>query len=148
MILICIPSYYPSTLVWFWCSIAGNKYWSGLLQDYYGPRAAVYFKFLIQSLEKGDGFQLREWRREWIKLTNNWQSSRNVFPTKSMGNTLDISRWLYNKYLKDPESLDHSEWMENGNAETTQYEHKLTHKKWEWHSWFLIIEFVFPTMVY
>ncbi|KAL8529767.1 hypothetical protein ACS0TY_006994 [Phlomoides rotata] len=86
----------------------GNKYWSGLLQDYYGPRAGVYFKFLIQSLEKGDGFQLREWRREWVKLTNNWQSSCNVFPTKSTGNALNVSRWLYDKYLKDPNSLDHS----------------------------------------
>ncbi|KAL0364609.1 UNVERIFIED_CONTAM: Alpha-N-acetylglucosaminidase [Sesamum angustifolium] len=47
----------------------GNKYWSGLLRDYYGPRAAIYFKFLIQSLERGDGFRLREWRKEWIKLT-------------------------------------------------------------------------------
>ncbi|XP_022885234.1 alpha-N-acetylglucosaminidase-like isoform X1 [Olea europaea var. sylvestris] len=78
----------------------GNKYWSGLLRDYYGPRAAVYFKFLIQSLEKGDSFRLKEWRREWIKLTNDWQSSRNVFAVQSKGNALNISRWLFEKYLK------------------------------------------------
>ncbi|KAF8399341.1 hypothetical protein HHK36_015206 [Tetracentron sinense] len=56
----------------------GNKYWSGLLRDYYGPRAAIYFRYLMESLEKGDGFQLKGWRREWIKLTNDWQSSRKV----------------------------------------------------------------------
>lgn len=84
----------------------GNKYWSGLLRDYYGPRAAIYFKFLIESLEKGDGFHLQQWRREWIKLTNNWQSSRNIFPVKSTGNALNVSRWLYKKYLEVPSFND------------------------------------------
>ncbi|KAK1293341.1 hypothetical protein QJS10_CPB17g00626 [Acorus calamus] len=34
----------------------GNKYWSGLLKDYYGPRAAIYFQYLIDSMEKGGIF--------------------------------------------------------------------------------------------
>uniref|UniRef100_A0A5B7BGJ5 Alpha-N-acetylglucosaminidase n=1 Tax=Davidia involucrata TaxID=16924 RepID=A0A5B7BGJ5_DAVIN len=85
----------------------GNKYWSGLLRDYYGPRAAIYFKFLIESLEKGDGFRLKDWRRQWIKLTNDWQNSRNVFPVESSGDAVNTSRWLYDKYLRDPETYDH-----------------------------------------
>ncbi|OAY30937.1 alpha-N-acetylglucosaminidase [Manihot esculenta] len=84
----------------------GNKYWSGLLIDYYGPRAAIYFKYLISSLENGHGFPLKEWRREWIKLTNNWQKSRNNFPVESNGNPLIISRWLYEKYLHSPDTYD------------------------------------------
>ncbi|MBA0633965.1 hypothetical protein Godav_029879 [Gossypium davidsonii] len=78
----------------------GNKYWSGLLRDYYGPRAAIYFKILIESVENGEDFKLHKWRREWIKLTNNWQSSRKLFPVKSSGNAVSISRSLYNKYLR------------------------------------------------
>lgn len=85
----------------------GNKYWSGLLKDYYGPRAAIYFNFLAQSLENGHGFQLKAWRREWIKLTNNWQKSRKIFPVESNGNALNISRWLYHKYLGNPDAYDH-----------------------------------------
>uniref|UniRef100_A0A3Q7GFN7 Alpha-N-acetylglucosaminidase C-terminal domain-containing protein n=1 Tax=Solanum lycopersicum TaxID=4081 RepID=A0A3Q7GFN7_SOLLC len=85
----------------------GNKYWSGLLRDYYGPRAAIYFKYLIESLEEGKGFNLKAWRREWIKLTNSWQSSRNVFPIKSRGNALNVSQWLFQKYLQDLGSHDH-----------------------------------------
>ncbi|XP_024031957.1 alpha-N-acetylglucosaminidase [Morus notabilis] len=81
----------------------GNKYWSGLLRDYYRPRAEIYFKFLIKSLEEGDDFQLKGWRREWIKLTNDWQRSRNAFPIKGAGNALNISKWLYNKYLQNVE---------------------------------------------
>lgn len=84
----------------------GNKYWSGLLRNYYGPRAAIYFKFLKESLEKGDGFRLIHWRREWIKLTNDWQNSRHVFPLASSGDALNVSRWLYQKYLLDPPVAD------------------------------------------
>ncbi|XVE57074.1 hypothetical protein DITRI_Ditri04bG0062700 [Diplodiscus trichospermus] len=78
----------------------GNKYWSGLLRDYYGPRAAIYFKLLIEGLEKGEDFELKKWRREWIKLTNNWQNSRTLFPVASNGNALSVSRSLYYKYLR------------------------------------------------
>ncbi|KAK3030070.1 hypothetical protein RJ639_037618 [Escallonia herrerae] len=85
----------------------GNKYWSGLLRDYYGPRAAIYFKFLRESLEKGDGFGLINWRREWIKLTNDWQNGRNAYPVQSTGSALNISRWLYNKYLQDASTYNH-----------------------------------------
>lgn len=78
---------------------AGNKYWSGLLRDYYGPRAAIYFNCLTKSLEEGGEFGLKDWRREWIKLTNDWQNSRKTFPVKSTGNALNTSRWLFDKYL-------------------------------------------------
>ncbi|XP_061369642.1 alpha-N-acetylglucosaminidase-like [Gastrolobium bilobum] len=77
----------------------GNKYWTGLLHDYYGPRAAIYFKYLRESLESGEDFKLKEWRRDWIKLTNDWQSRRNIFPLESRGDALNTSRWLFNKYL-------------------------------------------------
>ncbi|KAM7274722.1 hypothetical protein ACFE04_016588 [Oxalis oulophora] len=85
----------------------GNKYWSGLLRDYYGPRAAIYFRLLIESLENGHDFDLKKWRREWIKLTNDWQNSRSVYPVKSVGDALNISRWLYNKYLGSSELRFH-----------------------------------------
>lgn len=84
----------------------GNKYWSGLLGDYYGPRAAIYFKFLKESSENGYRFQLSNWRREWIKLTNDWQSRRKIYPVESNGDALDTSRWLYYKYLQILESCD------------------------------------------
>ncbi|WVZ87458.1 hypothetical protein U9M48_034093 [Paspalum notatum var. saurae] len=82
-----------------------NKYWSGLLRDYYGPRAAIYFKHLLLSMEKNVPFALEEWRREWISLTNNWQSDRKVFPTTATGDALNISRSLYMKYLRNTDLL-------------------------------------------
>ncbi|KAK9107947.1 hypothetical protein Syun_023958 [Stephania yunnanensis] len=85
----------------------GNKYWSGLLSDYYCPRAAIYFKYLIESLEKGHRFPLKNWRRDWIKLTNDWQKSRSIFTSISEGDALKTSRWLYTKYLQNRSSYDH-----------------------------------------
>lgn len=82
----------------------GNKYWSGLLVDYYGPRAAIYFKYLLESMVRGESFPLEDWRKEWIALTNKWQSSRKVFPVKGSGDALNTSRWLFNKYLKSDSS--------------------------------------------
>ncbi|CAL1367819.1 unnamed protein product [Linum trigynum] len=79
----------------------GNKYWSGLLRDYYGPRAAIYFKYLLESLENEHSFRLKDWRREWIKLTNEWQNSRGKFPVGSNGDAVYLSRRLYEKYLKN-----------------------------------------------
>ena len=87
---------------------AGNKYWSGLLRDYYGPRAGIYFKLLIKSLKEGTDFPLKDWRREWIKLTNDWQSNRNVFPVKAAGDAVNTSRWIFNKYLQSPDNVQSS----------------------------------------
>ncbi|XP_062226954.1 alpha-N-acetylglucosaminidase-like [Phragmites australis] len=83
-----------------------NKYWSGLLRGYYGPRAAIYFKHLLLSMDKNEPFALEDWRREWISLTNNWQSDRKLFPTTPTGDALNISRSLYMKYLRSPNLLE------------------------------------------
>lgn len=82
----------------------GNKYWSGLLVDYYKPRAEIYFKYLLESMEKGEEFALEDWRREWISLTNNWQNSRKSYSVKASGDALNISQYLYVKYLQSSDS--------------------------------------------
>ncbi|KAL9659013.1 hypothetical protein QQ045_018609 [Rhodiola kirilowii] len=79
----------------------GNKYRSGLLRDYYGPGAVIYFKYLIEILSTGNNFRLTDWRRECIKLTNDWQSGRNLYSIKSFGSALKTSWWLYDKYLRN-----------------------------------------------
>ncbi|KAL6013392.1 hypothetical protein ACLOJK_003890 [Asimina triloba] len=81
-----------------------NKYWSGLLHDYYIPRAAIYFRFMLESVKKGQAFPLEMWRREWIKLTNEWQNSRKLFPVTATGDALNISQWLYDKYLSNADA--------------------------------------------
>ncbi|KAJ3698239.1 hypothetical protein LUZ61_001944 [Rhynchospora tenuis] len=89
----------------------GNKYWSGLLRDYYGPRAKIYFECLSSSMQTGKPFSLQDWRRDWISLTNSWQKSREVYPVQASGDTYSISQWIFDKYLSRTGSYlqyDHS----------------------------------------
>ncbi|KAJ3683836.1 hypothetical protein LUZ60_014063 [Juncus effusus] len=76
-----------------------NKFWSGLMKDYYLPRASVYFNYLSQSLKENKGFKLEEWRKDWISYSNNWQSDTKNYPVKAVGDSIAISKSLFKKYL-------------------------------------------------
>ncbi|XP_044490579.1 alpha-N-acetylglucosaminidase isoform X2 [Mangifera indica] len=76
-----------------------NKFWSGLLEDYYLPRATTYFGYLWKSLRDNEDFKLEEWRKEWISFSTNWQAGTNLYPVKAKGDPLSISRSLYGKYF-------------------------------------------------
>ncbi|KAF3437335.1 hypothetical protein FNV43_RR20088 [Rhamnella rubrinervis] len=76
-----------------------NKFWSGLLESYYLPRASTYFESLSKSLKANESFKLEEWRKEWIKFSNNWQAGTEIYPVKAKGDALAISKLLYKKYF-------------------------------------------------
>lgn len=78
-----------------------NKYWSGLLRNYYFPRASIYFDILLESLETSKAFPLDRWRRDWIMFSNKWQEGTDLYPVKAEGNTLEISQALFQKYFED-----------------------------------------------
>ncbi|WKA02337.1 hypothetical protein VitviT2T_020539 [Vitis vinifera] len=76
-----------------------NKFWSGLLENYYLPRASMYFSYLAKALTENKNFKLEEWRREWISYSNKWQAGKELYPVRAKGDTLAISRALYEKYF-------------------------------------------------
>ncbi|KAH7570634.1 hypothetical protein ACOSP7_018941 [Xanthoceras sorbifolium] len=76
-----------------------NKFWSGLLEDYYLPRALTYFSHLSNSLRDNEKFKLEEWRKEWISFSNNWQAATDLYTVKATGDALAISKALYGKYF-------------------------------------------------
>ncbi|CAJ1958891.1 unnamed protein product [Sphenostylis stenocarpa] len=76
-----------------------NKFWSGLLESYYLPRASTYFSNLLESLRQNKKFKLIEWRKQWISLSNKWQEGNEVYPVKAKGDALAISQALYQKYF-------------------------------------------------
>uniref|UniRef100_A0A1D1ZA06 Alpha-N-acetylglucosaminidase n=1 Tax=Anthurium amnicola TaxID=1678845 RepID=A0A1D1ZA06_9ARAE len=77
-----------------------NKYWSGLLNSYYLPRASTYFSYLLKSLRQDKPFPLDMWRREWISYSNKWQAGEEIHPTKATGNAHTIAKGLVTKYLR------------------------------------------------
>lgn len=68
----------------------------------------LYISSSWQKVQRrGHDFQLKDWRKEWIKLTNDWRRSRKPFPVASTGNALETSRWLYNQYLRSPDTKNY-----------------------------------------
>lgn len=76
-----------------------NKFWSGLLEKYYLPRASSYFSHLSNSLRGNKKFKIEEWRKEWIEFSNRWQGDTELYPVKAQGNALAISTSLFKKYF-------------------------------------------------
>lgn len=76
-----------------------NKFWSGILENYYLPRASTYFSHLSESLKQNEKFNLTEWRKEWIPMSNKWQEGSELYPVKAKGDALTISQALYKKYF-------------------------------------------------
>ncbi|KAL9226459.1 hypothetical protein vseg_002270 [Gypsophila vaccaria] len=77
-----------------------NKFWSGLLEDYYLPRAATYFDHLRKALLDKEAFKLEAWRKEWISYSNEWQAATNPYPVTAQGDALSVATKLYDKYFK------------------------------------------------
>ena len=77
---------------------SANRMWSGLIRDYYLPRASIYVKYLNEALHKNTSFAFLNWRREWISLTNEWQAASNQYPTTAEGDAVSIAVTLYEKY--------------------------------------------------
>eukprot|EP00249_Psilotum_nudum_P007292 c20452_g2_i1 orf=151-2541(-) len=76
----------------------GNRYWNGLLADYYLPRASLYFHLLHKSILEDTTFPYETWRRKWIFLTNAWQGATNAYPLKAKGDAISIATLLSQKY--------------------------------------------------
>ncbi|KAK2440253.1 alpha-N-acetylglucosaminidase [Trifolium repens] len=76
-----------------------NKFWSGILENYYLPRATTYFSHLSESLKQNKKFKLIEWRKQWIPMSNKWQEGNELYPVKAKGDALKISQALYEKYF-------------------------------------------------
>ncbi|GAB2289027.1 hypothetical protein Dimus_023329 [Dionaea muscipula] len=76
-----------------------NKFWSGLLEDYYLPRATTYFYLLSKSLRENESFNLDKWRREWVSYSNKWQAGTKLYTVKARGDALAIADRLYTKYF-------------------------------------------------
>ncbi|XVE74203.1 hypothetical protein DITRI_Ditri11bG0179900 [Diplodiscus trichospermus] len=76
-----------------------NKFWSGLLEGYFLPRASSYFSCLSESLRKNHSFKLVEWRKEWLAFSNKWQAGAQLYPVKAKGDFLAIAKALFLKYF-------------------------------------------------
>lgn len=80
-----------------------NKFWSGLLVDYYLPRASTYFDYMSKSLREKSEFQVDRWRQQWVFISISWQSNWKTgtknYPIRAKGDSIAIAKVLYDKYF-------------------------------------------------
>lgn len=81
-------------------SLSGYAYklWSGLVEDFYLPRWSLWLHKLRQSLDNNTPFDQHAFDEEVKTFEESWTQETKPYPTNPQGNTIDISRALYEKY--------------------------------------------------
>jgi len=98
-----------------------NRQWSGLIKGYYKVRWQKFFKFLANQKDDADRYSekgvkfvygrpahyandfytsLSEWEKGWI-------DGKEKYATTPVGNAVEISAGLYDKWIKVSESLEY-----------------------------------------
>jgi alpha-N-acetylglucosaminidase len=75
-----------------------RKDWSGMLDGYYGKRWSLYLAQLARSLRENeplDGDAFGKTLREWMVQ---WSDSRETYPTETRGDSVAVSKALWQKY--------------------------------------------------
>jgi len=74
------------------------KLWSGLVLDFYGPRWGLFFLKLEDALRRQVPFNQAAFDTEVKNFEESWTQRTNVYPTSPVGDTLQISQALFQKY--------------------------------------------------
>jgi len=77
-----------------------NREWSGLLKGYYLPRWQLFVKTLTNSLTADEKPNWKEFDSKQGKIDVKWIASQSELPSVTQGDTVAVSRRLYEKYKK------------------------------------------------
>ena len=75
-----------------------NKMWGGLTKAYYLPRWNTFVRDLEVSVKTGKEFSEQVFVENLLKTEMKWNRDQSLFPTKEVGDSLQISKKLYDKY--------------------------------------------------
>ena len=75
-----------------------RREWSGMLSDFYGQRWSRFFAALDGALSQGVAFDETSFVRALHHWESLWADRRDAFPAAAKGDTLAISRRLWEKY--------------------------------------------------
>jgi len=82
-----------------------NRNLSGLMNDYYGKRWQMFIADVIAAAQSNQVFNQKEFDAKSEAFEWGWTKKLNVFPAYPVGNSLQISKELYNKYAAE---INHS----------------------------------------
>ncbi len=77
-----------------------NRSIAGLMKDYYGERWKILLHDAIKSVEQGTPLEDKSVLNKVNELSWNWSESSNSYSSSPVGNCMEISKRLYNKYAQ------------------------------------------------
>ena len=75
-----------------------NRSTAGLMKDYYGGRWKIFVEQALNSLKNNQPFDDKKLLKDVDEFSENWAEAYNPYPALPKGNTLEISKKLYQKY--------------------------------------------------
>ncbi|XP_033107310.1 alpha-N-acetylglucosaminidase-like [Anneissia japonica] len=76
----------------------GNKQWGGLLKSYYYDRWKLYIDTLLICIETQQKLNQTAFNEESLEQGRAWTKDTTIYPTLPTGDSIKISRQLFNKY--------------------------------------------------
>ncbi len=75
-----------------------NRLWAGLVSDYYARRWNIFFDAVMDAANNDVPFDEEAFNEQLTKYENNWINNRKVYPAQPIGNTLEISKDIFNRW--------------------------------------------------
>lgn len=76
------------------------RQWSGLLTDFYKPRWQLFLTRAEQALKQQSDFNTSQFNEEVSNWEWKWVNQRKDYPTKTVGNPVNVALEMYQKYRK------------------------------------------------
>jgi alpha-N-acetylglucosaminidase len=79
------------------------KEWSGMLSGFYAKRWELFFQRQMEALEANRPFDQKACHAELLELEEQWAGQTQRYPSKPVGDSLQIAGRLFEKYMRgDP----------------------------------------------
>jgi len=75
-----------------------SKHWSGLIRDYYVPRASMLMEQALKDQAAGLALNQTKVARLHAELAYRWTTAETKYPMSPLGDSLTISRRMFEKY--------------------------------------------------
>ena len=79
-----------------------SKQFAGLMSSYYRPRWALFVKHARAAMSRGEKFDDDGFHAASLKWEKQWQQRHEKYPDRPVGDTLEVSQRLYQKYIVSP----------------------------------------------
>jgi alpha-N-acetylglucosaminidase len=75
------------------------KEWSGMIAGFYAKRWEIFCRRQQEALDTGSLFDQNACHAELLQFENDWAKAVDSYPNKPRGDSLEIARRLFDKYL-------------------------------------------------